>query len=105
MAKLVLFQRMQRLKAQLFIAHSGAACERNDRYFVPSGKPDKFGFTSSRDSGCWDPLVLVPEALPAFVRATPPAAAARQVHAPAAEYRAADFPADFPAAARLAVQA
>jgi hypothetical protein len=49
MAKLVLFQRMQRLKAQLFIAHSGAVCERNDRYIVPLGKPDIFGFTSSPD--------------------------------------------------------
>ena len=104
-AKLLLFQRTQRPKAQLFIAHSDAGCERNMGYIVPCGKSDIIEFTSLRDSAWLDPAVPEPAAPRAFVRATPPGAEERRVHASAAEYRAADFPAGFPAAARSADRA
>ena len=50
-AKLLLFQRIKRLKAQLFIAHSDAGCERNGSYIVPGGTCDILGFKSVCEPG------------------------------------------------------
>ena len=51
MAKLLLFQNTQRLKAQLFIAYSDVRFKRNGTYIVPFGKPDVPGFRSDSETG------------------------------------------------------